>query len=658
MNQKKPGTKPSRSSAKPNNKKASTRPHGAKPTNSRFVGRKKPDQRTQIDVKKSFEAPQVGLKNNVFIFTSALSVNEFASKIGKHPAEVVKFLFLKGIIVTVNSILTEEQIGELCLEFGYDFEKRDAELSEESLLNSLAFDDDPADLVPRPPVVTIMGHVDHGKTSLLDQIRQTNVTESEHAGITQHIGSYQVTKNGKKITFLDTPGHEAFTKMRARGASVTDIVVLVVAADDGVKPQTIEALDHARDAGVRIIVFINKMDVPGANPDLVRSQLYDQKLVVEELGGDVPCVAGSVKQNQGIAELLELILFVAELADLKANPKRLAHGTIIESRLDKGYGPIATFLVQNGTLLKGDFLTLNSTTGKVRIMHNDQLKVIEAAGPSTPVKVAGLLDIPQAGDKFFALKDEKSAKIVYQKISEKKWKERIFNLLNTQTVTADGHKRVNIIVKTDVHGSLEAIKSSLDKLNVDKINLNIVSSNTGSINESDLQLAKISGSTIFSFNVKPTKIIRTMAESEKIMIRFHNVIYTLIDEVQQLMLGSLDPVEIETVLGEAVVRQLWRHSDVGVIAGCHVTAGKITRNAKVRVLRDGIVIYTSRIASLKHGKKDEKEILINNDCGIIIEKFQDIKENDVLEAFETKFEAQHEGLVVEEKTSKNKAKKS
>ncbi|WP_391591826.1 Translation initiation factor IF-2 [[Mycoplasma] cavipharyngis] len=651
MHQKKTNYKSNNTSSKKTNNSQSSR------TKNKNYEKKKVDDRTDFDLKRSFSEPQTGLKNNVFVFTSALSVNEFATKINKTSAEIIKYLFLKNIPVTVNMILTEDQIGELCLEFGYDFEKRDQVASEENLLNTLAFEDDQTTLEPRPPVVTIMGHVDHGKTSLLDKIRTTNVTKTEHGGITQHIGSYQVIKNDKKITFLDTPGHEAFTKMRARGASVTDIVVLVVAADDGVKQQTIEALDHARDAGVKIIVFINKMDLATANPDLVKSQLYDQKLVVESLGGDVVCVEGSVKNNQGIDDLLELILFVAELSELRANPHRLAYGTIIESHLDKGYGPIATLLVQNGTLIKGDYLALNSTTGKVRIMHNDQLEAIELAGPSTPVKIAGLLDIPQSGDKFFALKDEKSAKIIYQKISEKKWKERIFNLLNNQNTTTDGSKRVNIIVKTDVHGSLEAIKSSLDKLVVDKINLKIISANTGSLNESDLQLAKISNATIFCFNVKPTKIIRSIAQTSGLVIRFHNIIYNLIDEVKQLMLGSLDPIEVETILGEAVVQQLWRHSAIGVIGGCHVTSGKLVRNCSIRVIRDGILIYTSKLNSLRHGKKDVKEILVNNDCGITIENFQDLKENDLIEAFEIKLEVQHQGLDLQDDQSSKKNKK-
>lgn len=627
-----------------------------KPNKRGFV--KKIDERTDINIKTQIETPKTELKDNLFTFTSALSTSEFANKINKNPSEIIKHLFLKGIPVTLNTILTEEQIGELCLEFGYDFEKKDEDLNDENLLAYFNFDQDPNKMLPRPPIVTIMGHVDHGKTSLLDKIRTTNVISTEHGGITQHIGSYQVEYNNKKISFLDTPGHEAFTKMRARGASITDIVVLVIAADDGVKQQTIEALNHARAANVKIIVFINKMDLDGANPHLIKSQLYDQKLEVEDLGGDIIVVEGSVKKNQGINELLESILFVAEMMNLKANPNQLAYGTIIEAHLNKGFGPIATLLVQNGTIIKGDYLALNSTTGKVRIMHNDKNQIINSASPSTPVVIAGLIDTPQAGDKFFTLKDEKTAKMIYQKISEKKWKERIFNLLNNQSSSTDvDYNKVNVIIKTDVHGSLEAIKNSLEKLDVEKIDLRIINSNTGSVNESDLQLAKISKATIFCFNVKPSKIISEMANQSKILIRFHNVIYTLIDEVKQLMLGSLDPVEIETIFGEAVVQQLWKHSEIGTICGCRVVSGKILRNSSVRIIRDGIVIYTSKIGSLRHGKKDEREILVNNDCGITINNFNDLKVNDVIECFEIKLETQHEGLKSEYSKNKKAKKK-
>lgn len=385
------------------------------------VSEKKHDQRLAVNLKEQIARQQDGLKDNVFIFSSALSVSEFAAKIHKTPVDIVKMLFTqKGIAVTLNTILTQDQICELCLEFGYDFEKKPEEINAENILNYLSVQDDPSHLVPRPPIVTIMGHVDHGKTSLLDEIRSTNVISFEHGGITQHIGSYQIEHQNHKITFLDTPGHEAFTKMRLRGASVTDLVVLVIAADDGVKPQTVEAIQHALAANVKIIVFINKMDKAGANPDLVKSQLYEHKIVVEELGGEVMCIMGSVKQKTGISELLEAIIFVAELMELKANPNRLAYGTVIESHLDKGYGPLATLIVQNGTLIKGDYLVVSSTSGRVRIMHNDQLRAVEKALPSMPVKVAGLLGVPEAGDKFLALKVEKDAKMIIQKNNERK----------------------------------------------------------------------------------------------------------------------------------------------------------------------------------------------------------------------------------------------
>lgn len=634
------------------NSKPKSKINGKKNKNKGF--QKKVDHRIGIDLKAQLAQNSDGLKEEkkLFVFSSALSVSEFATKINKSPAEIVKILFLKNEVgITLNSILTEDQIAELCLEFGYDFQKNEQEITEENILNYLSVQDDEKDLVVRPPVVTIMGHVDHGKTSLLDKIRSSNITDKEHGGITQHIGNYQVNHQNKKITFLDTPGHEAFTKMRARGASVTDIVVLVVAADDGVMPQTVEAINHTLAADVKMIVFINKMDKPDANPDLVKSQLYDNKVIVEDLGGEVLCVQGSVRNGEGIDELLDSILLVAELMKLSANPNRLAYGTVIEAHLDKGYGPIASVLVQNGTLLKGDFLALSSTTGKVRIMFDDHDATVDAATPSTPVKIAGLMDVPEGGDKFLALKSEKDAKLISAKISEKKWKERIFNIMNLSSSNSSD-KKVNIIIKTDVHGSLEAIKGSLNKLEVDQINLNIINSNSGSINESDLQLAKVSNAVIFGFNIKPNKVIREMANQENIMIRFHNVIYKFIDEVKQLMLGALDPIEEEEVLGEAQVQKTWEHSDIGTIAGCHVISGKIIRNALVRIIRDGAVIYSSKIASLKQQKNDVKEVLENNDCGMIIEKFNDFKKDDIIEAYQTIITNQHQGLVTKEKKKK------
>lgn len=599
------------------------------------VVKKPQDNRQTIDLKKQIKSVDVGVKDGVFIFTSPLTIEELAPKLGKSTSEIIKYFFMKGTVTNLNTVLNEEQIGELCLEYDYDF-KIEKEISAENILENLTFDDDPKDLVARPPVVTIMGHVDHGKTTLLDAIRNSSVTAGEAGGITQHIGAYQVTKNDKKITFIDTPGHEAFTEMRARGANVTDIVVLVVAADDGIKVQTQEAIDHAKSAGVEIIVFVNKMDKPTANPEKVISQLSEQDIVVEEWGGDTVCIKGSALNGDGINELLDSIQLIADLKQYKANPNRLAFGTILEANLDKGYGPLATVLVQNGTLKKGDYVVVGQTYGKIRMMFDDRGNEVLEATPSTPVKIAGLEAVPASGDKFLALRDEKQAREIANKIRIKntrlEWGQSINSELQKQI--EDGSiKNVNIILKADVHGSLEAIKAMVNKIEVEGAHVSVIRSAIGGITETDVRLAQASNAMIIGFNVRPNRIIKDLADSVKVTIKSYDIIYKLKEDLEAIMKGSLDPIIVEEVIGEAEIVKTWKHSEVGTICGCKVLSGKIKRNAKARVIRDGVVIYTSEIATLQHGKNQASEILAGNECGLTIKNFNDVKEGDVIEAY-------------------------
>ena len=595
----------------------------------------KNENRQTIDINKQIKSVEVGIKNGVFVFKSPLSVEELAKKLNKNPNEIIKFFFFKGNLINLNSVLDEEKIGEICLEYGYDFQI-EKEINAENILDNISFDDDEKDLNPRPAIVTIMGHVDHGKTTLLDVIRQSSITSGEAGGITQHIGAYQVEKNNNKITFIDTPGHEVFAEMRARGANITDVVILVVAADDGIKSQTQEAIDHAKAAGVEIIVFINKMDKPGANFEKVMCQLSEQDIVPEEWGGNHIFIKGSALLKQGIDELLSAIQLITEIKQFKANPNRFAYGTIIESNLSKGYGPLATLLVQNGTLKKSDYIVAGQSYGKIRMMFDSNGKEILVAPPSTPVKIAGLDSVPIASDKFLALDNEKQAKDIATKIKTKnnrlEWNNNINTTLNQQI--KDGIiKDLKIILKTDVHGSLEAIKSMISKIEIENTHLTIVRSAIGNITETDLRLAQTTGAIIIGFNIRPSRQIKDLSEQEKISIKTYDVIYKLKEDLETMMIGKLDPIITEQEIGEAKVSKLWKHSEIGVICGCIVTNGKVKRGAKVRVIRDGVIIYNSEINTLQHGKNSASEITAGNECGLTIKNFNDIKENDILEIY-------------------------
>ncbi len=566
-----------------------------------------------------------------------LTVKQLAEKLGKPSADIIKKLILKGIMANINHELEFDVAKEIAAGYGIEVSKKEEKNFEEIVIND--FQDKEEDLIPRPPVITIMGHVDHGKTSLLDAIRQTHVTNQEAGGITQHIGAYTVHVRGEKITFLDTPGHEAFTSMRARGAQATDIAVLVVAADDGVMPQTIEAINHAKAANVPIVVAINKIDKPTANPDRVMQELTEYELVPESWGGDTICVPVSAKTKEGIDNLLEMLLLVAEMRELKANPNRLANGIVIESRLDKGLGPVASVLVKNGTLKIGDSIIAGTNYGRVRAMFDDKGKKIKSAGPSIPVEVLGFNEVPDAGDIVYAVQDEKSARQVAEKrIAENRNK----MIVEPHTVSLEGLfsqiqegkiKELNIIVKADVHGSVEALKQSLEKMSNEDVKVRVIHGGVGAITETDVSLASASNAVIIGFNVRPDTNARIIAEKENVDIKTYRVIYEAIDAIQSAMNGMLEPEYKEVIHGRAEVRQTFKASSVGTIAGCYVTEGKITRNSDVRVIRDGIVIYEGELASLKRFKDDAKEVLSGFECGLNIEKYNDIKEGDIIEAF-------------------------
>ncbi|UNT66517.1 translation initiation factor IF-2 [Ureaplasma urealyticum] len=605
--------------------------------------KQKKDNRIAIDVKKHIKKVDVGVFGGTFVFTSPLSIAELAPKLNKSANEIIMRYFKKGVVYNLNTILDEEQIGELCLEYDLDF-KIEKNVNTENLLENIAFDDLEADLVARAPIVTIMGHVDHGKTTLLDTIRKSSVTASEAGGITQHIGAYQILKGDKPITFIDTPGHEAFTEMRARGANLTDIVILVVAADDGIKMQTEEAIDHAKAANVPIIVFVNKMDKYEANPDKVLNQLSAKEIVAEELGGDIVFVKGSALKNEGISELLDSILLIAELNDYKANPNRLAYGTTIEANLDKGHGPLATLLVQNGTLRKGDYLVVGSTYGKIRNMFDEYDNEIEMALPSKPVKVSGFEEVPTAGDKFLALADEKQARAIANDVKQKKIRlERsMLQSSDIRAKIANGElKNINLIIKADVQGSLEALKGIFNSINIEGVTTTLVRSAIGTISESDVRLAQTSDAIIIGFNVRANRIIKDLADSVGVQIMNYDIIYKFKEDLEAWMKGTLDPIIVEEVIGEAKVLKLFKHSQVGTICGCRVINGKIKRNALVRVLRDGIVIYNSKIATLQHNKDSVNEVIADKECGLTIANFNDVKENDIIEVY-VKVEKNHD----------------
>ena len=576
---------------------------------------------------------------NKIYYQEGITVGELAEKLNKDASEIVKNLFMVGIVTNINQSLDQDSIELICSEYGVEAE-------EEVIVDSKDLDayfqvetnEDQA--VERPAVVTIMGHVDHGKTTLLDSIRNTRVTDGEAGGITQHIGAYQIEANDKKITFLDTPGHAAFTTMRARGAQVTDITILVVAADDGVMPQTVEAINHAKAAEVPIIVAVNKIDKPTANPDRVMTELGEHGLFPEDWGGDTIFVPLSALNGDGIEDLLEMITLVSEVEELKANPERTAIGTVIEAELDKSRGALASILVQDGTLEQGDSIVVGHTYGRVRTMTNDLGQNIKKAGPSTPVEITGLQDVPNAGDRFVVFKDDKQAKA----IGESRQQEQILtarqdsqkvSLDNLFDVMKEGEmKDLNIIIKADVQGSVEAVAASLMKIDVEGVNIKIIHTGVGAINESDVTLASASNGIIFGFNVRPDANAKRAAEQEQVDMRLHRIIYQIIEEVESAMKGMLDPEYEEQVIGQAEVRQTFKVSKVGTIAGSYVTEGKITRNAGVRIIREGVVVFEGELDTLKRFKDDAKEVAQGYECGITIEGYNDLKEGDIIEAYQ------------------------
>ena len=577
---------------------------------------------------KIFKLTEITIPENI-------SVKDLAAELKKTSGEVITKLMNLGIMATINQELDFDTAFLIAQEFGVTANKKE-EVKEEDIL----FDDSEdkeEDLVQRPPVVVVMGHVDHGKTSLLDAIRKTNVIEGEAGGITQHIGAYKVTINGREITFLDTPGHEAFTSMRARGAQITDVAILVVAADDGVMPQTVEAINHAKAAGIPIIVAINKIDVPGANPERVKQELMQYELVPEEWGGNTVFVEISAKQNINIDQLLEMVLLVSDMQDLKVNPNKQAKGAVIEARLDKAKGPIASVLVQRGKLDVGDTIVVGTSIGRIRAMKDDKGKKVKSAGPSTPVEIMGLTKVPEAGDTFYEVKDEKMAKHL---IGERKAREDAMNAYNKVTLNNlfeqmehENLKQLNIIVKADVQGTAEALKQSLEKLSDEDVAVKVIHSSAGAINESDVNLAKAAKAIIIGFNVRPNATAKETAEKQEVEIKLYSVIYQALEDVEAAMNGLLDPIYEEKVIGNVEVRQTFKVSNVGTIAGGYVKDGKVERNAGVRVIRDNVVIHQGKLVSLKRFKDDAKEVSKGFECGLQIENFNDIQIGDIIEVY-------------------------
>ena len=565
-----------------------------------------------------------------------ISVGELATRLKVTATEVIKKLMMLGVMATINEEIDFDTASLVAEELGAKVEHEVIVTIEDRLIDE---DDDAEDTEERCPVVVVMGHVDHGKTSILDRIRNAHVTAGEAGGITQHIGAYQVKYEGKDITFLDTPGHEAFTAMRARGANITDIAILVVAADDGIMPQTVESINHAKAAGITVIVAINKMDKEGANPDRVKEELTKYGMVCEEWGGDVICVPVSAKTGEGIDELLENILLVAETSELKANPDRRAKGTVVEARLDKGRGPIATLLVQNGTLHTGDVIIAGTAVGRVRVMTNDKGKTVHTAGPSVPVEITGLAEVPEAGDVFNAVEDERLAR---ELVEQRKHEAKQAKFNEYQKVTLDNlfsqieqgeMKELSLIVKADVQGSVEAVTQSLEKLSNEEVRVRVIHGGVGGIKESDVMLASASNAIIIGFNVRPDQTAEEIAARDKVDIRTYRVIYDAIEEIETAMKGMLAPKYREVVMGRIEVRQVYKISNVGAVAGAYVLSGKVTRQCEIRVVRDGIVIAEDKMSSLKRFKDDAKEVGEGYECGITLEKFRDFKEGDIFEAF-------------------------
>ena len=598
----------------------------------------KAKEQQQKEEEQSKEEEEVEEEISIIQIPDSLTVKELAEKLDESFSEVIKVLMSQGIMATINQEIDFDVATLVAEHFGVLVEKEEIQdLLEEVFAEE---PDKPENLQSRPPVVVVMGHVDHGKTSLLDAIRESNVIAKEAGGITQHIGAYVVDVNDKKITFLDTPGHEAFTAMRMRGAQVTDVAILVVAADDGVMPQTVEAINHAKAAGVQIIVAINKMDKPSANPDRVKQELVEYGLVAEDWGGDTICVPISALKNEGIDQLLEMVLLVSEMEELKANPNKKARGTIVEAELDKGRGPVATVLVQDGTLKVGDPIIAGVAYGRIRAMTDDKGRRVKTAGPSTPVEILGLSEVPSAGEMFYIADSDREARQLAEKviaagreklIQETPQKVSLDDLF--YQIQEGNIKELNIVVKADVQGSAEAVKQSLEKLSNEEVRIRTIHGGVGAITESDVMLASASNAIIIGFNVRPEVSASSVAEREKVDIRLYRVIYSAIEDIEAAMKGLLDPEYKEKVIGHAEVRQIFKVSNLGTIAGSYVQDGKITRNANVRIVRDGIVVHEGELSSLKRFKDDVKEVNTGYECGITIDKFNDVKENDIIEAY-------------------------
>lgn len=603
----------------------------------------KKDKKNKKESKKETQIMEEDIKNQeddikIIQIEKMITVKELAEKIGTTSSDLVMRLMKRGVMATLNQEIDFDLASSICEEFDILTEEaQEVDILEETFKEEA---DNEEDLEERPPVVVVMGHVDHGKTSLLDSIRKSSVTEKEAGGITQHIGAYTVSIDNKPITFLDTPGHEAFTAMRMRGASVTDIAILVVAADDGVMPQTIEAINHAKAAGVEIIVAINKMDKESANPDRVKQELTEYGLLAEDWGGDTICVPVSAITKQGIDNLLEMIILVAEMKELKANHKKKARGTVIEAKLDKGRGSVATILVQSGTLKVGDPIVAGSSYGKIRAMMNDKGQKVKSAGPSIPVEILGLSEVPSAGDSFYVAKSDKQARQVAEAVIAK---DRVDMIKSTpQKVSLDdlftqiqsgNMKELNIVIKADVQGSVEAVRSSLEKLSNEEVRIRTIHGGVGAITESDVMLASASNAIIIGFNVRPENMAKSVAEEQKVDVRLYRVIYNAIEDITAAMKGMLDPIYEEKVTGHAEIRQIFKASGVGTIGGSYVTDGKITRNSQVRIIRDGVVVYEGELAALRRFKDDVKEVNSGYECGLLFSKFNDIKEGDQVEAF-------------------------
>jgi len=592
--------------------------------------REEEEEALKVEAEKSMEDAQI------IEIGKSITVKELAEKLNKPTNDVIRTLIFSGVMAGINQEIDFETAEKVCTEYEVIAEKRE----ESQELEVLEIEeDDEENLQKRPPIVTVMGHVDHGKTSLLDCIRKAKVTDSEAGGITQHIGAYTITLNGEEITFLDTPGHEAFTAMRARGAQITDVVILVVAADDGIMPQTKEAIDHCKAAGVPIVVAINKIDKPGANIDRVKQELADKGLLTEDWGGDTICVEVSAKQNLNIDKLLEMVLLSAEMLELKANENRRARGTVIEAKLDKGRGSVASLLVQNGTLRVGDSILVGSTYGRIRAMFDDTGKKIQSAGPSIPVEVLGLSEVPEAGDRFNQVKDEKTARNMADTRKDNLKAETL--LANHRVSLEDLYNQIKegkvkelaIIVKADVQGSVEAIKQSLQKLSTDDVKVRVIHGGVGAITETDITLATASNAIVIGFNVRPDNNAAFQADRDGVDVKNYRIIYDAIDDVKAAMIGMLDPIYREVILGSAEIRETYKISNVGTIAGCYVLNGKLQRNAETRVIRDGIVIFESTLSSLKRFKDDAKEVNAGYECGLTVDKFNNIKEGDIIECF-------------------------